>query len=170
MDEVRFSNIRFAEKSDYRNFANLVLDEPPVIRKHLGLLGFDEDYFECSDWKAVFVAEYEQPSGDVILVGCVTVSGGNSCGFNYLGLLYVHESYRDLGFGSKLLKYACDYAQKTWNACGIYLYTIENSGMDRLVKKHGFVNDGIEKKHYYLNGKFIGQKRWIKIYEHIPKT
>lgn len=156
---IRF---RFAESSDYRYFADLALNEPEEVKKHLGLLGFDEDYFKCTDWRAVLIAEM---NGNERL-GCVSVSGGNSNGFNYIGFMYVIPKWRRQGVGQKMIETACNYALTTWNAGGIDLYTIENEGMDRLLDKMGFTNDGIEAKHYFLNGGFIGQKRWIKTYEY----
>ena len=156
---------RFAEASDYRYFADLVLNEPEMVKKNLGLLGFDDEYFKCSDWRVVIIAMNGKER-----IGCVSVSGGNSNGFNYIGFMYVVPKWRRCGVGKQLIKFASEYAFTTWNAGGIDLYTIENEGMDRLLYKNGFVPDGEETKHYYLNGKFIGQKRWIKIYEHIPQT
>lgn len=162
-DKVTF---RFAEQNDYRYFADIVLGEKFEVQKHLGLLGFDEDYFKCTEWRAIFIAEITTDQNEKKRIGCISVSGGSSTGFNYIGITYIIPEYRRRGYGELMIYFANEYAKNTWNAGGIDLYTIENEGMDRLLQKMGFTNDGTEAKHYFLNGGFIGQKRWIKTYEY----
>lgn len=81
---------------------------------------------------------------------------------NYIQNIYVGKAHRSNGVGSALL----DFAEKRLKMCSdktrIYLFTLDNSLMERILKKRGFKNGGTYKKHCYFNGRWQNQTLWQK--------
>ena len=151
-------SFRFANKEDSSFFYNLILNDPISARK-LGLNGVEENIFDSSQYKVSIVGmDRERP------VAFMKMLGGCINGFNYLELLYVMEDYRHDGVGSQMFDFIEKYSRKNWNAVGIDVFTIENIEMDQFLEKHGFLVANEDSHAYFLNGRFLKQKRYIKLY------
>jgi len=151
--------IRFATKEDNVYFSNELLNDPDA-RFHLGSFGYEDDEFELSSYKATFILEdsYERK------IGYVSIKAGTLTGFAYIGGFYILPFFRRRGHARRLLRFAENYIRSTWIGGGIDLFTIENEPMDRLLKSEQFFLSSDDKYKNFLNGKYYGEKRWVKLF------
>lgn len=152
--------VRYATEEDQKYFRNILLNDKES-RKCLGLSGGSE--------KAVIpIAE----KWDISLVAC---EGNNICGFvstsfstlalkSYIDELYVIEEHRKKGVGGILLKKSIEYAFEEWGGNGIRLLTVENTPMENLAQKNGFVNMGTYKGFNLRGNTYHDQTLWEKSY------
>jgi len=72
-----------------------------------------------------------------------------------LGIYIGEDKMRNQGIGKESMKLILQYAFKKLNLSRIYLRVLEgNNGVIRLYQSLGFAQEGILRRHYWVNGKY----------------
>lgn len=111
-------------------------------------------------WEVGLVCLYKEKP-----VGFIYLKTYNISFLNYIDGLYVIKKYRRRGIGKFLLGAGLDYVKDNWTARGVYVLTIENKPMERLVESMGFSLMGTYKKYVYRNGVARDQSLYLLEYK-----
>lgn len=87
---------------------------------------------------------------------------------------YFEKKYRGRGYGHRALKLLIDHLFGNMNLEKVYAQTGSyNRPMIAVLEKHGFVKEGILRKHHYVNGKYhddyiygIFKQEWHEAHRH----
>lgn len=153
-------NIRYAKDTDKEWLKNSLLNDFDA-RMRLGIKGSNEGNVIQIDnqWEATFVAEEDEQQ-----IGMVTISYDSSNNLAYLNDLFVPRESRKKGVAKKLIDFAITYAIDSWGGFGIYVFTLENKIMEKLLSSLGFENNGLYKKSSRRGNNWISQTYWLKEY------